>query len=325
MVGMRIPAQPSSAAASIRLLDVEPDLARFLNDGERAAAAALVVPVRRLGRGPVEIESTLEEASAFGGIILSGMLLQSVRVGEQPALRLLGPGDVISLSSGGRSLLVSEAACSAPAPTDLALLGNEVLLAARRFPHLTSGLAVRIAEQSERLSTQLAICQLPRVDQRVLAVLWLLAESWGHVTRSGTTLPVSLTHEALGALVGARRPTVTLALGELADRGAVVRQDQGWLLLESPPRPERPAPAVEAPVLLERLPSAWAAPTPTADPSDRFAELSETVRILREQHVRSRQQVQQRLAALVASRDRMSESRRQIRLRERQRPEAPSS
>jgi hypothetical protein len=184
---------------------------------------------------------------------------------------------------------------------------------------------VRIAEQSERLTTQLAICQLPRVDQRVLAVLWLLAESWGQVTRSGTKLPLSLTHEALGALVGARRPTVTLALGELADRGAVVRQDQGWLLLEAPPRPERPAPAVEAPLLLERVPSVWAAPTATAEPGDRFAELSETVRILREQHARSRQQVQERLAALATSRDRMTESRRKISRRERQRPRAPSS
>jgi hypothetical protein len=104
---MTIAAQPSSGAASVRLLDVEPDLGRFLNEEERVAAAPLVVPVRRLGRGPVETERTLEEANAFAGIILSGMLLQSIRVGDQPALRLLGPGDVISLSSNGRSLLVT--------------------------------------------------------------------------------------------------------------------------------------------------------------------------------------------------------------------------
>lgn len=44
-----------------------------------------------------------------------------------------------------------------------------------------------------------------------------------------------LTHDALGALVGARRPTITLAVRELTDRGAIVRQDQGWLLVEPPP------------------------------------------------------------------------------------------
>ena len=108
----------------------------------------------------------------------------------------------------------------------MAILGSEVLIAAHRWPRIVAGLNARIGEQSERLTTQLAICQLPRVDQRVLAMMWLLAESWGRVTAAGTTLPLALTHDALGALVGARRPTVTLALGELTDRGAIVRQDR---------------------------------------------------------------------------------------------------
>jgi hypothetical protein len=44
-------------------------------------------------------------------------------------------------------------------------------------------------------------------------------------------VPIELTHTALGHLIGARRSTVTLALGELSRLGAVVRRDDGaWVL-----------------------------------------------------------------------------------------------
>jgi DNA-binding GntR family transcriptional regulator len=45
---------------------------------------------------------------------------------------------------------------------------------------------------------------------------------------------MTLTHDALGELVGARRPTVTLALKELTHRGSVFRQKGHWLLLKPP-------------------------------------------------------------------------------------------
>ncbi len=148
------------------------------------------------------------------------MLLHELQVGDQLALRLVGPGDVLSLSGSPPSMLAGSR-CTAALQTRLALLSTEILMAAHRWPRLVAGLHVRMAEQSERLGIQLAICQLPRVDQRLLALMWLLAESWGHVTSVGTRLPIALTHDALGALIGARRPTVTLALRELTERGAI--------------------------------------------------------------------------------------------------------
>ena len=128
----------------------------------------------------------------------------------------------------------------------------------------------------QRLTGQLVICQLPRVDQRVLAILWLLAESWGHVTPGGVRLPLALTHETLGALIGARRPTVTLALRKLSEKGSIVRQDSGWLLLEPPPEPEG-TPKELAPELAGISLSRWAPGPELLDPSVRFAGLIETV------------------------------------------------
>jgi hypothetical protein len=68
-------------------------------------------------------------------------------------------------------------------------------------------------------------------------MMWLLAESWGRVTPSGTWLPIKLTHSTLGELIGAKRPTVSLALRDLIQGGAVQAQSDGWLLLSEPPAP----------------------------------------------------------------------------------------
>jgi CRP/FNR family transcriptional regulator, cyclic AMP receptor protein len=53
------------------------------------------------------------------------------------------------------------------------------------------------------------------------------------VTADGVVLRLRLTHELLGQLVGAKRPTVSLALKELEARGSIHRPAEGgWLLAE---------------------------------------------------------------------------------------------
>ena len=76
-----------------------------------------------------------------------------------------------------------------------------------------------------------AIAQLGRVDLRVLALLWHLADRWGTVTPDGVVLPLRLTHALLGRLVGAQRPTVTLALAQLGGAGDVSRREDGAFVL----------------------------------------------------------------------------------------------
>jgi hypothetical protein len=217
-------------------------------------------------------------------------------------------------------MLVTEASFRALPQTRLALLGPEVVFAIRRWPGLSSALQLRAAQQTDRLAVQLVICQLPRVDQRLLALFWLLAESWGRVTPAGTTLPLKLTHEALGALIGARRPTVTLALRELTERGAIVRQTEGWLLLEAPPEASGRAETMRPPALVDDDGPSW---VPMPDPgaaeaeeaaarSDSYEALKETVAMLREQHARNRARFAQRLRELSATREWCEESRRRI-------------
>jgi CRP-like cAMP-binding protein len=203
-----------------------------LFDAEQARETQL--PVHSLAKGTADIRALFDQAGAFGAFVLEGMLLQSLKLGGHAGLRLLGPGDVLSLTQAPRSSLVIESTCRASVPTRLALLDRDMLVAIRRWPQIAAGLHAHTGEQAERLVTQMMICQLPRVDERLLALMWLLAESWGQVTPSGTLLPISLTHAALGGLIGARRPTVTLALGNLTSAGLIRRQPRGWLLLGSP-------------------------------------------------------------------------------------------
>jgi hypothetical protein len=71
----------------------------------------------------------------------------------------------------------------------------------------------------------------------VLLMLRHLGDRWGHVTREGTVVPLPLSHEILGQLVGARRPTVTIAVRALVASGIIQRRPDGsWLLTKGAER-----------------------------------------------------------------------------------------
>jgi CRP-like cAMP-binding protein len=106
------------------------------------------------------------------------------------------------------------------------------------WPEIIACLLDRVAERAEHLATMQAILQPTGVDRRLLALFWHLAERWGRVGTAGIMIPVALTHRILGHLVGAARPTISSALGELARRDQFVGGPRGsWLLRGTPPTP----------------------------------------------------------------------------------------
>ena len=122
-------------------------------------------------------------------------------------------------------------------------------------------------------------------------------------------------------MVGARRPTVTLALGELADRGALVHQDLGWLLLERPALTgtrkgtlEPGDGTLEPPRLLEdETPSEWAASGEVRwDTPQTLVALTDTVERLRDQHTLNVEQFRKRLQETAASREQATAVRKRI-------------
>jgi CRP/FNR family cyclic AMP-dependent transcriptional regulator len=242
------------------------------------------------------------------------MVIRSARIGDQVAMRVLGPAAVIPAFAGPASEVFAVSQWSMAADGCMAIVGEEFLVAARRWPQLYVNLLGRIAEQTEQTATQLALCQLPRVEDRLLAMLWLLTESWGKVTSAGTLLPLHFTHEGLGAMVGARRSTVTLALVKLAERGAVVQRDGGWLLVEPPPQQLEAVPPTEPPALLDLSPTGWR-PTESRpqDTGEERRELLALVARLREEHRRSASELQARLRKAEAVRNRALQIRERVR------------
>ena len=312
--------------ARIPLLQADADIGRYLTADERTAAETLTVPTVTLETGPVDIRELLEHNACFGALVLSGMLVAHLRVGEQAGMRILGPGDVVSGGTTPASMLLVDSGNRAVSMTQLAMLGKDVLVGAHRWPRLVAGLHARTADQIERVAVQLAICQLPRVEDRLLALFWLLAEQWGRVTPGGTVLPLALTHETLGALVGARRPTVTLALGELSDRGAVLRQGRAWLLVEPLSRPTQGAPDPHAPSFVAESPTTWGTRELEDIQHDVHDEIFATVARLREQHLERSEAIRSGLERVRASRLRSQEIREGLRAARDVTPEeAPSS
>ncbi len=296
------------APDSIRIFEVEPDLARFLSDEDRTEAERLLVPVLTVERGPLDVAHALGEA--FGAVVLEGMVLQRLQLGSHLTMKVFGPGDLLARGSDSGSMLIGDLTFSALEGTRLALLGAEFLLATRRWPALVAGLHLRAGEQAERVAVQLAICQLPRVEERLLSLFWWLAESWGRVTSTGTMLPMAITHDVLGALVGARRPTVTLAVGDLVQRGAIARQDRGWLLLEPPPGPARRAAEIDDPELVPSGQDAWQTDEPwSVDVQETRRALLDTVSRLREEHDRRAVEVEARLGDLRRTREALTARR----------------
>ena len=177
----------------------------------------------------------------FAALITAGLVTRELTLGGQPTLLLLGPGDLLHDWELSEGLLSAEQAWAASGPVRLAVLDDRFLQAVRTWPRILTGLMARTAERHDATLVQLAISQQPRVEDRLVALFRHLAERWGRVTPDGIVIALSLTHEALGRIIGARRPTVTLALKALSGEDRLQRRRDGaWLLhdAELPPAPE---------------------------------------------------------------------------------------
>lgn len=220
---------------AVAVIDVDPDLAEGLPPGERdAASRRLVAPAFDLPVGFWSPSDGPEFSGrhALGVLIVEGLLTRAITLEGRTTGELLGAGDILRPweeedSPPNVSLTVT---WSVHAPTRLALLDRHFLAAAVRWPSVVEEIAHRAIRRSRALSLQLALGQVPRIEGRLLLLFWRLSERWGRVTPDGIFVPLRLTHETLAALVAARRPSVTSALGRLAEGGLVERRDGGWLV-----------------------------------------------------------------------------------------------
>jgi hypothetical protein len=212
-----------------RAPDEPPDLPGKKGGGPQA-------PVLSLPPGPWEPPMDAE-AHGLGYLIVEGMLLRRVATGSGYSVELLGPGDFMlpwreepsSFSSAGWEVVDR---------ARLAVLDLRPSSLLSRWPTVASTLAGRAIDRSRRLAMQAAIMSVVGIEDRLYAMLWALAERWGRITPEGTRLEVHVPQAVLAEMIGARRPTVSMALRGLVDRELLTPEGPGrWLLLGDAPVP----------------------------------------------------------------------------------------
>jgi CRP-like cAMP-binding protein len=289
---------------AIALLDADPDLGQLLGDEERdEARRMLVVRHHVVEPGPWDGERLRDAGPENVGLLmLDGLMTRELALADNVSGELLGPGDVVRpWQAGGPERLVPFGIrWTVLEPTRLAVLDRRFTVTLARFPQVNAMLIDRLTERSQRLSLMQAISQLNGVDRRLLTLFWHLAERWGRVTAAGVTVTVTVPHRVIAQLVGARRPTVSTALSQLADRGELLRQADGkWLLTGAPvgmPTEEaarivrRRRRRFEPGAIVEPPPSGEidAKGTPALPPTGRIRELHDELSTLRADNARYR-------------------------------------
>jgi CRP/FNR family transcriptional regulator, cyclic AMP receptor protein len=217
-------AQPESIALYTYLLDADGELADEFDVRARLAARQLATArVLQVGVGVCDLGPWFEAAGqGLGLLILEGLIALETRVGDRTAAELVGPGDLLQPSGPvADQLLTRTCGWRVLSPARLALLDAEFADRVRPFPQIPRALVRRACRRPVELDVLRAITSQPRLEVRLVMLLWHLAARWGRVEPSGVRLSLPLTHRLLGQLVAAERPSISHALKRLAQADLV--------------------------------------------------------------------------------------------------------
>ena len=208
----------------ISIVDADPGLAELLDESQRERARReALTRVRRLSPGEWDAARAIEPDTHHRGfLIIDGLLTREVDVLGRRCVELLGAGDVMRpwRWDADGSHVQAEVGWVVLESTRLAVLDHGLVTRMTPWPQLGVELFSRATRRAHSLAVALAIAHHQRVDDRLLLTLWHLAERWGRVRPEGIGVRLPLTHQRLADLVGAHRPSVTTAMGDLVRAGA---------------------------------------------------------------------------------------------------------
>ncbi len=168
---------------------------------------------------------------SLGLLILDGLIVVELEAGRSRVGWLIGDEDLIRPWQLPQISIATTQSWRAVTETRIAVLDHRVRRRAATTPGLIDELLAHAADTTHWLLAQSLLLSSPSVEERLLLWFALCGERWGKVTPDGVVLELPLTHDLLGALVAAKRPTVSLALRSLAASGFLARDATGtWLL-----------------------------------------------------------------------------------------------
>ena len=228
----RSPLPPSLPGSLRYLLDFDSELAGSLDVGMRLAARGVATAVIfDADAGELDLGRRLRAVGHGPGIlVLEGVLALNVTVGGRVASELVGTGDILEHGSDDDELLSCSTGWRCLVPARLAVLDEDFARRVMSWPQLTEVLLERAERRTHSLNVQRAIASHPRLEIRLALLLMHLSARWGCVEPGGVRLTLPLTHQLLGHLVGAERPSVSHALARLARSGLVTGNGDEWHL-----------------------------------------------------------------------------------------------
>ncbi len=227
------PNPPNRSSSFHYLLDLDVDLAETLDVRMRLVARpAATAFTFEADVGDLKLADRLAAAAPGPGVlVLDGVLSVNVRVGDRIAAELLGPGDLVEPPERhDEELLACTVEWRALLPVRFAVLDAGFAERVQPWPQIIRALLRRVERRARNLNVQRAIASQPRLEVRLALLLWHLAARWGRVEPGGIRLPLPLTHQLLGRLVGAERPSVSHALARLSRSGLVTGHGDEWHL-----------------------------------------------------------------------------------------------
>ena len=214
------------------LLDLDPELAARLEAPVRLHARPAATAVTfALEPRQLDLKLWLDAARKGPGLlVLSGALVGYASVAGREVAELVGRGDLIQAEHDEAEFIGCEHSWRVLERARLAILDAAFAERVKPWPQITQALLQRAERRLHHLAVQRAIAANPRLEVRLLLLLWHLAARWGIRELGGIRVPLPLTHELLGRLIGAERPSVTHALKRLTETGLIGHGEDGWHL-----------------------------------------------------------------------------------------------
>ena len=208
----------------VRLLEEDDELACVVGPAAREQACRAIT-ARAVAAGAGLLSSkgwTAALGDGPGLLILEGLMACDTCVADRTASELLGGGDLLQPHPPrSEEFLPQTESWRVLAPTRLAVLDGLFLGRAQPWPEVLAAILRRAVDRRVEIDVLRAIASHPRLEERLVLVLWHLASRWGRVEAHGIRLTLPLTHRLIGQIVAAERPSISHALNRLAAAGLV--------------------------------------------------------------------------------------------------------
>jgi hypothetical protein len=207
--------------------------------GERRLAARTL----HLAEGPFDPREFVPNPDGWLGLLItSGQVLVEIEAGRGPTGWLVGAEDLLRPWEMDELALTAEASWTALGDAQIVLLDSEFARRTLGIPDVLQTLLAKSAQSTHWLLAKSLITATPVIEERLLLLFALIGERWGRATPEGVMIGLPLTHRVLASLVGARRPSVSTALGALDEEGLVSRVPRDGWLARRPPLVSDPSP-----------------------------------------------------------------------------------